>query len=71
MKKKHFETASKNVRTDVEFMRINAERERIQKYQDITKGSAYVYYKILKRVTEESAKYSKEVAQKIKMTPDP
>jgi hypothetical protein len=71
MKKKHFETANKNVRTDVEFMRINAERERIQKYQEITKGSAYVYYKILKRVTEESGNYSKDIAQKIKMSSDP
>jgi len=33
-------------------MRINAERERIKKYQEITKGSAYTYYKILKDLTE-------------------
>lgn len=35
-------------------MRINAERERIKKFQDITKGSAYTYYKILKRITEDA-----------------
>ena len=34
-------------------MRINAERERIRKYQDITTGPAYVYYKILKRLSVE------------------
>jgi hypothetical protein len=56
MKKKHFDTASNNLLTDVEYMRINAERERIKKYQDITKGSAYTYYKILKRLTDEGAK---------------
>ena len=59
-KKKHFNTSSNNLLTDLEYMRINAERERIQRYQDITKGSAYVYYKILKRLTEESVKLSKE-----------
>ena len=63
MKKKHFDTASNNLLTDVEYMRINAERERIKKYQDITKGSAYTYYKILKRLTDEGAKQHKEAAQ--------
>ena len=51
MKKQHFDTSSNNLLTDIEYMRINAERERIRKYQDITKGSAYIYYKILKRIT--------------------
>ena len=32
MKKKHFDTSSNNLLTDVEYMRINAERERIKKY---------------------------------------
>ena len=32
MKKKHFDTASNNLLTDLEYMRINAERERIKKY---------------------------------------
>ena len=53
MKKKHFDTTSNNLLTDIEYMRINAERERIKKYQDITQGSAYIYYKILKRITEQ------------------
>ena len=41
-------------------MRINAERERIRKYQDITKGPAYVYYKILKRLSVEGPLLLKE-----------
>ena len=32
MKKKHFDTQSNNLLTDMEYMRINAERERIRKY---------------------------------------
>ena len=32
MKKKHFDTASNNLLTDLEYMRINAERQRIKKY---------------------------------------
>lgn len=60
MKKKHFDTTSNNQRTDVEYMRINAERERIKKYQEITKGSAYTYYKILKDLTEYTGKNLKE-----------
>ena len=56
MKKKHFDTSSNNLLTDIEYMRINAERERIKKYQEITKGSAYTYYKILKRLTGEGMK---------------
>lgn len=35
----------------MEYMRINAERERIRKYQNITKESAYKYYKILKQLS--------------------
>ena len=60
MKKKHFDTSSNNLLTDVEYMRINAERERIKKYQDITKSSAYTYYKILKRLSDDSTKLAKE-----------
>lgn len=51
MKKKHFDTQSNNLLTDMEYMRINAERERIRKYQNITKESAYKYYKILKQLS--------------------
>jgi len=60
MKKKHFDTQSNNLLTDLEYMRINAERERIKKYQDITKGSAYKYCKILNRITDDNAKIAKE-----------
>lgn len=60
MKKKHFDTSSNNLITDIEYMRINAERERIRKYQDITKGPAYVYYKILKRLSVEGPLLLKE-----------
>ena len=60
MKKKHFDTQSNNLLTDLEYMRINAERERIQKFQKITHGSAYTYYKILKRLTEEGQKEKKD-----------
>ena len=51
---------SNNLLTDVEYMRINAERDRIKKYQNITKGSAYTYYKILKDLTEYTSKNLKE-----------
>ena len=56
MKKKHFDTSSNNLLTDIEYMRINAERERIKKYQEITKGSAYTYYSILKKLTGDGMK---------------
>lgn len=71
MKKKHFDTSSNNLLTDVEYMRINAERERIKKYQEITKGSAYTYYKILKRLSDDHAKVSKESINNNRETQDP
>lgn len=52
-----------NLLTDLEYMRINAERERIKKYQDITKGSAFTYYNILKRLTEEYEHYKKDIVK--------
>jgi len=71
MKRKHFDTSSNNLFTDIEYMRINAERERIKKYQDITKGAAYTYYKILKRLTEEKARFLKENNTLTAKTTDP
>ena len=71
MKKKHFDTSSNNLLTDIEYMRINAERERIQKYQDITKSSAYTYYKILKRISEYEAKGMKDDYQVLNADTDP
>ena len=52
IKKKYFDTSNNNLLTDMEHMRINAEKERIKKYQDITKDSAYKYYKILKNLND-------------------
>ena len=71
MKKKHFDTTSNNQMTDVEYMRINAERERIKKYQEITKGSAYTYYKILKDLTEYTTKSLKEQLDQHRDSSDP
>lgn len=51
-----------NVQDDIEWMRINAERERIQKYREIAKDSAVFYYKVLKKFTEENHNYEKEKA---------
>lgn len=50
MKKKYFDTSSNNLLTDLENMRINAEKERIKKYKEITRDSAYKYYMILKNL---------------------
>ena len=56
MKKKHLNIENKNgnVHDDLEWMRINAERERIAKYRDIARESAMFYYRILKVFTEEN-----------------
>ena len=64
MKKKHlnFEGNGGNVHDDLEWMRINAERERISWYKQIAKDSAILYYKVLKRFAEETSKYEKERA---------
>ena len=37
---------------NLEWMRINAERERITRFKSIAKDSATVYYKILDRFTQ-------------------
>ena len=71
MKKKHFAVTNNSLLTDLEYMRINAERERIKKYQDITKGSAYIYYKILKRLSEQKNKFKEENSNKNRETTDP
>ena len=51
-----------NLYDDIEWMRINAEKERIQQYRRIAKDCAYLYYKILKRFVEENSLYEKERA---------
>lgn len=45
---------------DLDFMRINAERERIKKYQEITTTGAYSYYKILKGINDAISKSTKQ-----------
>ena len=60
-----------NVHDDIEWMRINAERERIQKYREIAKDSAVFYYKVLKKFTEENHNYEKEKAQEKTINIDP
>jgi hypothetical protein len=52
-----------NLYDDIEWMRINAEKQRIQQYREIAKESAYIYYKILKRFVEETQNYEKERQQ--------
>ena len=44
----------------MEYMRINAERERIKKYQQIINQSAILYYRILKRIHVEMNQQSKD-----------
>lgn len=44
----------------MENMRINAEKERIKKYQEITKDSAYKYYRILKNLNDYLQKKQKD-----------
>ena len=41
------------MKENLEWMRINAERERISRFKSIAKDSATVYYKILDRFTQE------------------
>jgi len=36
----------------LDWMRINAERERIKHYREIAQESAQLYYRVLKRITE-------------------
>lgn len=42
----------KNFYLDIEWMRLNAEKERICHYRDIARKSAIKYYKILKKIIE-------------------
>jgi hypothetical protein len=56
MKKKHFnmDINKGNLNEDIEWMRINAEKERISHYRNIASESAVFYYKVLKLFTEEA-----------------
>jgi len=54
MKRRHFNPdVSSNKRESLEWMRINAERERIFRFKTIAKDTATQYYTILDRFTQE------------------
>jgi hypothetical protein len=46
---------------EVEWVRVNAERERIVKYKEIAQSSAVFYYQVLQRFIEESQAIKAEV----------
>lgn len=56
---------------DIEYMRILAERERIHNFKTVASESAYVYYKILKRITEDGLKKLTEKTQTQQQNNDP
>jgi hypothetical protein len=52
MKRRHFNPdAAPSKRQSLEWMRINAERERIFRFKSIAKDTATMYYTILDRFT--------------------
>jgi hypothetical protein len=51
---------STNVLDDMEWVRINAERERINRFKEIAEQSATLYYKVLTRFGEETQRQEKE-----------
>eukprot|EP00351_Strombidinopsis_sp_SopsisLIS2011_P002290 CAMPEP_0116884854 /NCGR_PEP_ID=MMETSP0463-20121206/17927_1 /TAXON_ID=181622 /ORGANISM="Strombidinopsis sp, Strain SopsisLIS2011" /LENGTH=74 /DNA_ID=CAMNT_0004542137 /DNA_START=662 /DNA_END=886 /DNA_ORIENTATION=- len=55
MKRRHFNTSGRvnNIKDDLEWMRINAERERIARFKFVAKDQASLYYSIVKKITEE------------------
>lgn len=54
MKRRHFNPdVAPNKRESLEWMRINAERERIFRFKTIAKDTASQYYTILERFTQE------------------
>ncbi len=54
MKRRHFNPdVAPNKRESLEWMRINAERERIFRFKSIAKDTASQYYTILERFTQE------------------
>lgn len=52
-------------------MRINAEKQRLKKYQDITNTSANLYYNILKRISQEQESFKKETTSFSRDSSDP
>ena len=54
MKRRHFNPdVAGNKRESLEWMRINAERERIFRFKSIARDTATQYYRILERFTNE------------------
>ena len=56
MKRRHFnvdDSGNSNKQECLEWMRINAERERIARFKTIAKDSATSYYKIMDRFTQQ------------------
>jgi hypothetical protein len=54
-KKKHTDVkCSTRFQEEVEWVRLNAEKERIQKYKSIAQQSAITYYKIVQKFIEET-----------------
>ena len=55
MKRRHFNidgSGNSHMQESLEWMRINAERERIQRFKTIAKDSATCYYKVMDRFTK-------------------
>ena len=46
------DSGNSQMQENLEWMRINAERERISRFKSIAKDSATIYYKILDRFTQ-------------------
>ena len=65
LKKKHFKIASNKLLRDMDYMRINAERERMQKLMHIIRDSSTSkYYKILRAITDLNQKPEKQEEKK-------
>ena len=70
MKRRHFnvdDSGNSHMQESLEWMRINAERERIQRFKTIAKDAATCYYKIMDRI----AKFLLETKQKGPIRADP
>lgn len=65
-KKKHSDVRCSNrFQEEVEWVRITAEKERIQQYKSVAKQSATLYYKILQKFIEETQAIKRETAVKL------
>lgn len=63
MKRRHFNPdVAPNKRESLEWMRINAERERIFRFKSIAKDTATQYYIILDRFSQELVNPNKETS---------